>query len=180
MKRMSINGSHRGKAQALVELPIVLWVLILLLTIPLIDLTTFSLRYNFLLVASRDAAYSASRSRTFVQDVSANELSAVHTASQVASQVAARFPEITINSVNTYIVITRLSNGNTSKQSTALTTPADTSTFAYQIETVINGSTNPILKVDNSYWPTVPGLTAPIPVSIASKAYAENPQGLNQ
>ena len=172
--------AHSRNGQTLLELPAVLWVIIMMLTIPLVDLVTFSIRYNFLMAASRDAVYAASRAKTFRQDVSSSELSAVNSANQVARQTASKFSEVNINSVTSRIVITRLSNGAVTRQSTPLVQPADTSTYTYQLETDVNGSTSPILKVSSDYWANIPGLTSDIPVTITSRAYFENPQGLNQ
>lgn len=177
MRRANINKTN---AQAIAELPVVLWLLFLLLTIPLVDLTAFSLRYNYLLVISRDAAQAACRAKTFQTDVSSQELSAGNTANAAAIAAAAAFPDVTVNSVNTRIVITNISSGVTTRQSVKLAQPADVSANVYQIETVINGQTNPLLVVPQGYWSFIPGLTAPISVSVASRAYAEYPQGLNQ
>lgn len=177
-----IGYNTRRKAQAMAELPIVLWVIIVFLTIPLVDLTTFSLRYNFIMAASRDAAYSASRAKTFLTNVSSTELSAVNSATAAAQQTANAFSEVTINSVTTNIVITNLANGTVTRQSTKLLVPADTSTNAYQIETIVNGTISPLITMDpnGNYFVPIPGLTAPIPVSVASRGFMENPQGLNQ
>lgn len=171
---------HNARASVAAELPVVLWVIIVGMTIPLVVLVSFSIRYNFLVAASRDAAYSASRATTYAADVSATQLSAMHAADAAARLTASKFSEITVNSVSTNIVITRLSNGVVTLQSQALAQPADTTTYAYQLETIVNGSTTPLLVVDQNLWNGIPGLTAPINVSVASRAYFENPQGLNQ
>jgi|688.fasta_scaffold608010_2 hypothetical protein len=180
----NLNDDTRARdhtnGQAVAEIVVVLWVFLILIVLPFIDLVTFSLRYNFLLMASRDAAFAASRARTFQSNVSSSQLSAVNAASAAAQGTAAAFNKVSINSVNTYIVITRLSDGYQTRQNTKLTNPADTSNYAYQIETVLNGSTNPIITMPQGYPAAIPGLTAPINVSIASRSFAENPQGLNQ
>ncbi len=168
------------KAQAIAELPLVIFVIFLLLTIPLVDLVCFSLRYNFLNIVAKETVHAASRAKTFQANVSPQDLSAVNLANVQAASSAALFPEITVNSVQTSIVITNLATGQTSRQNTKLLQPANTSTYTYQIETRINGQTNPIILMSTDYWGAVPGLTAPITVSIASRAYAECPQGLNQ
>lgn len=170
----------RQLAQMMAELPLVLWLIFLVLTIPLVDFVCFSLRYNCLLIVSREAAQSASRAKTFQTNVSASELSAVNSASSTASSVAAAFPEVSVNSVNTYIVASNISSGVCTRQNTKLAAPANTSEYTYQIETLLNGQTNPILRVGQGHWGQIPGLTAPIQVSVASRAYAECPQGLNQ
>ena len=172
-------GDH-ANGQAAAELVVILWIFLILIVLPFVDLVTFSLRYNFLLMASRDAAFAASRARTFQSNVSSSQLSAVNAASAAAQGTAAAFNNVSISSVNTYIVITRLSDGYQTRQNTKLANPADTSNYAYQIETVLNGSTNPLITMPQGYFAVIPGLTAPIDVSIASRSFAENPQGLNQ
>ena len=170
-----------GRAQLIAELPLVLWVMFIVLMIPLIDLATFTIRYTFLLAASRDAAMSASLARTFGTNPSSTELSAKNAATAAAQTEASAWSEVTVTSVTTNIVITKLSTGIVTRQSTPLSTPADTVNNAYQIETIVNGTTNPILRFSSSsFWGNIPGLTAPVPVSITSRAYFENPQGLNQ
>lgn len=179
-ERISRRQYRPAKGSITAELPVVLWVIFVAMTIPLVAMVSFSIRYNFLVAASRDAAYTASRATTYAADVSPSELSAVHSADAAARVTASKFSEITVNSVSTNIIITRLSTGVITRQNQALAQPADTSTYVYQIETVVNGSTTPLLALEECYWNRVPGLTAPINVSIASKAYFENPQGLNQ
>lgn len=170
---------YRNLASVAAELPIVLWILFCGLTIPLVILISFSIRYNFLVAASRDAAFAASRCRTFASDVSSTKQSAIHTAESVAQACASQFKEVSVSSVNTNIIITKLKDGTVSKTNKALSQPADTSTYAYQIEVVVSGSTGPILKLSRGKQ-NIPGLTAPINVSVCSRDFFENPQGLNQ
>lgn len=178
--RVKARDKCHIRGQATAEMVAVLWIFLLLIALPLVDLVSFSLRYNFLLMSSRDAVYAASRSRTFQNNVSTTQLSAVNAANSAAQSTAAAFNGVSISSVNTYIVITRLSDGYQSRQNTKLSNPADTTNYAYQIETVLNGATNPLLTFAQGYFVPIPGLTIPIQVSIASRSFAENPQGLNQ
>jgi len=181
-EKQSVNRkcTRTKRAQFIAELPVVLWVMIILLMIPLIDIVTFTVRYTFLLAASRDAASAAALAPTFLTNASSTNLSAVNTATATAQSDAAAWSVITVNSVTTKIIITQLSTGTLTIQSTPLSTPADTANYAYQIQTIVNGSTNPILQFPNNmFWGAIPGLTAPVNVSIASTAYFENPQGLN-
>ncbi len=177
-RKMAADG--KAKAQTMAELPLVLWVIIIVFTVPLVDLVAFSIRYNYLLMASRDAVYTASRAKTFLQNVSAQDLSAVNSARVQANTTAAAFPEVTVNSVNTSIVVTKLSDGTVTRTTTPLSTPADTSNYAYQLETTVNGTSNPLLQMYQGSGIAIPGLNAPISVSITSRAFSECPQGLNQ
>jgi hypothetical protein len=174
------DKSRLAHGQAVAEMGIVLWVLLFLIALPFMDLISFSLRYNFLLMASRDAAFAASRSRTFQTDVSSTQLSAINAASSAAQNTSSSFNSVQINSVRTYIVVTRLSDGLQTRQNSKLANPADTSNYVYQIETVLNGNANPLFTMPQGYFVSIPGLTAPINVSIASRSFVENPQGLNQ
>lgn len=179
-KEKSMRESRLTLASVAAELPIVLWLLFCGLMIPLVIMVSFSIRYSFLVAASRDAAFAASRCRTFATDVSSTKQSAIHTSKTVAETVAQQFNEISLTSVNTNIIITKLADGTVSKQSSALAQPADTSAYAYQIEVVVNGQAQPILKLEDARLQNIPGLTAPIKVSVCSKDFFENPQGLNQ
>jgi len=177
------KGQQKNRFQSAsvaAELPIVLWLLFCGLMIPLVIMASFSIRYSFLVAASRDAAFAAARCRTFETNVSSTEQSATNTAKTVAQTTAQQFREVSVKSVNTNIIITKLSDGSVSKQSRALAQPANTSTYAYQVEVIVNGQTQPILILSDLRFQNIPGLTAPIAVSVCSREFFENPQGLNQ
>jgi hypothetical protein len=177
VSRYKAGRSRRGALTA--ELPGTLWVLFFLLTFPLLNLATVTLRYTFLVAAARDAATAASKAKTFSVDLSASEPSSVNVAPTVANQTGTKFTGITIIGTQTNLVITNLVTQVTTKQTTRLTSPADTTTNLYGIEVVVTGDVQPFLP----YTPVlgnIPGLTGPMRVNVASTEMAENPQGLDE
>ena len=157
-----------------------LWLLLVMFMIPFLNLTTIVLRYTFLVSTSRDAAFAAARAKSFITDASTTQLSAVHLAQNQATTTAAAFTGITLTSVTTSILITRLTTGVVTRQTTVLTTPADTSNYLYQIETRVNGQVKPLITFSLPFFGTVPGLTGPMIVFVTSREYCEYPQGLTQ
>lgn len=168
---------NRKRANALAELPGVLWILLLVFTFPMLDLATITMRYGILVTASHDAVIQGARSKTFSQNPSSSELSAVNAADQNVRNFLRNFNGITIQQISTNILITNLTTNQISRQSTVLRSPADTSSNLYQIETTVTSDVYPILTLSN---PTlrIPGLTAPMRLVTSSRTYCENPQGL--
>ncbi len=83
--------------------------------------------------------------------------------------------------ITTQIAICPLAGTTVTRQTTALSKPADTTVNNYNIEVLITGQINPLIQLPSkSILGTIPGLTAPIMTSARSSVYAENPQGLNQ
>ncbi len=164
----------------IVDLPSTLWVLLILITFPLLDLATVSLRYTFLVASARDAAHEAARAKSFLSNSSSSDLSSTNMAVQQANQTAAGFSGIQINNVNTSIVISNLATGTVSKQSTPLTQAPDTSQNLYLIEVVVAGQANPLIQYSGVFFGNIPGLTQPMNVTVASQEMCENPQGLTQ
>lgn len=162
------------------DAPIAIWLIFVMLTFPFIDMAAISIRYTFMVSASRDAAHAAARTKSFMANVSGTDLSAVNTARNQAMATANAFSEITISDVTTRILITDLASRRVTSQTTPLAQPADTSANLYQIETVVSGQINPIINCDTGEVPGIPGLSAPVPISVASREVCEYPQGLNQ
>lgn len=171
--------NHKGAMVA--ELPVAIWLLVIMFTLPMIDFATILIRYTFMVTAAQEAVHVASRTKSFLSNISGSEVSAVNGASAQATLAAASFKEITITKITTRILITNLSTKQVSSQTVPLAQPADTGLNLYQIETVLTGQINPIFKFNNTgILPGIPGLSAPVPVSVAARAVCEFPQGLNQ
>ncbi len=172
--------SRKKHGSLIVDAPLALWILFVLITIPMIDLAAVMIRYTFLVAASRDAASAASKAKSFLADISSTEKSAVNLAVTTANRTASSFAEVTINQVNTRIVITDLASLAVSRRNAPLASPADTDLNLYEIETLVDGQVNPLIPFTSGLLPGVPGLSAPIRVSVVSRQFVENPQGLNQ
>ena len=174
------KGAKGAKGASIIEIAPVLFVLLLMLTFPLINLATSSLRYTFLVTASRDAADAASKSKTFQDDSSSTSLSAVHTADIMARRIAAGFKGITLDNISTNLVITDIASQTVARQSSKLSQAADTSTYLYNIEVILTGKVSPLINYGGGILPQVPGLSAPMSVSVQSLRYCEYPDGLNR
>lgn len=177
MKRMIISRDMNG---SLLEIGPVLWFLLLLLTFPLLNLSTVALRYTFLMTAGREAAQAASVAKTFITDATATDKSAVNAAQSTANTVAATFKGVHLRSVQTNIVVTNVATGLVTRQSTPLAVPADTTTNFYQLEVVATADVDPLVFYTGRFFGSVPALTAPARFVIATQQVCENPNGMNQ
>jgi hypothetical protein len=171
---------RKQKGSMIADVPAALWVLLVLFTFPLIDLAAITIRYTFLVTASRDAAHAAAQAKSFFTSVSGQYPSAVILAEQQANTSAQGFSEISINNVKTNIVTTNINSGAVSRRSTPLTAAADTSTNLYQIEVEITGQINPLITNHSGSLLNIPGISSPMQVVVASREYCEFPQGLTQ
>ncbi len=176
--RLTVPKSLAGAFIA--ELPLVLWILFLLLAVPLLNLSTVGLRYGFFMNAAREAVHVASRAKSFQTDISPDQKSAVHLAQQEAAFATSMFSEITLDTVTTNIVVTDLTTRVTTRRNTPLPQPANTSVNLYQIETVLTGRVNPLITFNSGVLGAIPGLTVPVQVTAAARAFCENPDGLTR
>lgn len=164
----------------LVETPTVLWILFVLLTIPMVDLATVMIRYTFMVSASRDAAHAAGRAKSFMSDLTATDPSAMSIANSAARATAGCFSEISVSDVTTRLLITDLDTRAVTVRTTPLTTPADTTEYLYEFETSVAGEINPLVPFLAGPLPGIPGLSAAVPVTVTSRSFCENSQGLMQ
>ncbi len=169
-----------ARGSALVDVPLSLWILMLGLALPLVDLATTSLRVVLLQSIARDAAMVASRCKTFSKSSSEQSQSAVQAASDIAAARAAKLNGVTLTSVNTYIVVTNLIDRTSVQQSTPLSQPADTDLYVYSIRTIVVGQVSPLITLDGCLFGKVPGLTGPVKISVSTQTFCEFPQGLTQ
>lgn len=182
IQKYSYQKRHQRSlaGSTLIDFAPALWILLMGLMFPLINLATVTIRANVFTTIAQDAARDAGKAKTFFAPLSGSQPSAVGAATTAASNVAARFSGITISSVNTYICTTAVSTGIVSKQSTALTSPANTTSNLYQIEVRVVGQAYPLMSFSQSMFGQIPGLTGPVNITSVARVYAENPQGLNQ
>lgn len=171
---------RRRRGSIMVDTPITLWILLFLFVFPMIDLASIGIRYTFLLAAAREAVHQAARAKSFRTNIDAGNLSAMNISRDEANRVAEKFSEVGIDSVSTNIVITDIITQTVSRRSLPLTAPADTANNLYEIEIVVQGRINPLITFNTGALPGIPGLSVPMPVTIAAREFCEFPQGLNQ
>lgn len=181
MKGETMSGvvmRRREWGSLMVEMPFAFWMLIIVLTLPLLDLGTICLRYGFVVQAANDAAHAAAVADSFSADTGPQQLSAVHLAQNQAALTAGSFSHVTLDTVTTNIVITNLNNGAVTRSNKPLAQPANTSVNLYQIEALLDARVDPLVYFNVSFLPFVPGITAPVPVHVAARRFCECPQGL--
>jgi len=171
---------RNSQGSFIAEAPFAIWILLFLFTLPFLDLATVLLRYTFVVSATRDGAHAAAQSKTFFTNASSSSLSAINNAPAAVARTAALFNEIQVNSVQARILATNINTQQVSIYTIPLTQPADETTFLYEIETIVQGNINPLVNMNIGILPTIPGLTAPVPVTVSAREYCEYPQGLNQ
>ncbi|MBI1272005.1 hypothetical protein GC174_16380 [bacterium] len=168
----------RARGSAMVEAPVVLWVLLVVLAFPLLNLTTVALRSYFVNSAVEAAALEASRARTFSQAVD-GEKTAVDSAAQVVERYRSSFSNVFIDSVDTRIVAIDIASGVESVFSSKLASKADSSKNLYQIEVEVRARVSPLLSYNLAILGDIPGLTGPMGLKLKSRQFVEFPEGLN-
>src|SRR5271170_6233080 len=135
---MSIRRrTTQGSVQ--LELPFVLWTLFFTLFFPLINLTTVFIRYTFLYAANHTACMSAARARTYATSVNGDP-TAISLAQDGSNSVTSAFTGVHVTSVQTSILITNITTGAQTVQSTPLSSPSDVSNYTYQIQVTTIGA----------------------------------------
>jgi hypothetical protein len=170
------HTSRKPAGTVIAEAPVVLWVLFIGVAFPLIDLTTAFVRLTFLYAATHTACIEAARAKTFLVSINSAP-TAVSLAQGGISAVVAAFTGIHVIQQTTTIVITDIATQAQTVQATPLTTPADVSTFVYQVQVSTHGTADPLLPIPLPV--AVAGLNAPISVTFSDRQYFENPQGLS-
>ena len=162
----------------LAEFPVAIWLLLVFLTIPMIDLATIALRSTFMINAVHEAAHHAARAKSFQTPVDQSEQSAQQSAQNVISQYFQDFTGIAVQSVTLNIVTVSISNGTITRQNSPLAQQPDTNSNTYSLEVAVSATVDPLLTCP--WMPAVPGLASPIPVTYATQEFSEFPQGLTQ
>lgn len=171
--------SRSNRGSFIVEGPFALFLFLFFFVFPFMDLATITLRTTFLYAATHNAAWEAARAHTYQNSLDGMP-SAVQLADYASKRVIGSFSGVKINSIKTSIITTELKTLNQSRQSSALSKPADSSLNSYQIEVAINGSVDPLILYNGSDLANIPGLTQPMSLTFTDRQYCENPQGLNK
>ena len=174
-------GSPRQSfGTTLAEMPLALWIIVLM-CFSLLIFATETIRFGFFWNACREAALHSAQCQTFVND-SAVGKSACNTASSWAALASSSFTGITLLQVDVFVVQTNVISGATTRSLSRapLTNAIDTSRNIYDIQVELNGQVEPLVSFGQSWFGSIPGLNAPIPVTVDSQCTAEVPQGLNK
>lgn len=177
MKLQSSNRSRKGTTLA--ELPIVLWVIFVFLLMPMLSMATMTLRSALLNSVVQNAGTAAAKAKTFEVGTSSKP-SAQSIARTAMADGLRMIPGLRLIGVEAQIITTPLPSGSPARSTTKLALPADTSANVYQVETKATCQIDPLVKISPAICGNIPGVSAPLTVSYAARAMAENPQGLNK
>jgi hypothetical protein len=176
---MALRTYRKTTGSAMIDLPISIWALIMLITIPLLDFATVALRATFVASAAKDAVHAAARSTSFSTNIG-GQLSATNLALTQAQNSVGAFNGLTFRSAVTSIVATNTTTQASTKQSTKLSAPADIGAFTYNLETRVTADVSPLITYNARWFGNVPGLTTPYRLTAAAQEFCEYPQGLDQ
>ncbi len=171
--------SRNIAGSVLIELPIVLYVFLILLLFPLLNLGSVCLRSYLLFQACHNAALTAAKSRTFATSYGA-DLSAIETGKTTSANIAAMYSGVQISNVSIQIVSIDINSKVETIFSTKLAAPADISSNLYQIRVTLKGRVDPLIPFNLGVFGNVAGLTGPIDITMNDQNFVEYPQGLNQ
>jgi len=166
---------RRPRAAMLAELPMILWVLLMVVAFPIIDLTTVFFRITFLYAGIHFASISAARANTFALPIDGKPSAKSEVTSKI-NQIQKCFSGLAVTNIDTAILITKNDTLAQSSQSAPLVVAADQSVNSYQIEVSADCSAQPLIPIPIPV--RIEGLNAPITVHLSAKQYCENPQGL--
>lgn len=127
-----------------------------------------------------NGASSAARAKTFESPSSDGKPPAKQIGPDTIRDTIKKFPGMRVTAVNVVILQTPTTSGFTTRSSTKLAQPADTSKFIYQIESQVRGEIDPLFLITPGLLGRIPGVSIPLPVSFVAREIAENPQGLNK
>jgi hypothetical protein len=172
---------RRERGTTIVELPLALWIIVLLLFSMLV-LATELLRFGFFWNACREAAKQAAQCQTFQTDSSIGP-SSVTTAQTWSSNATNSFAGLTLLQTNTYIIQMDVNSGVKTKYPAgqALSAAADITKYIYDIQVEMQGQIEPLVRFGaGGEFGSVPGLTTAYQVVVRSQYTSEVPQGLNK
>lgn len=174
--RANYSSRNKQAGNAVVELPFVLWVMLLVLLLPLLDVCAIGLRVPFMYWAAHNGCIMAAKARSYQTSVNGNP-PAVQLAQQGVDRVLQSFGGIHANPATTQIMITNISTRATSLVPGPLSTDADASLFTYQMQVTVSASIDPLIVCP--FPVSVPGLTGPINLTFLDRQFVENPCGLS-
>lgn len=186
------NGGQQIRRQdgnAIVELPLALWMLFFCILFPLIALSTMGLRYTFVVLAAHDAAKAASRAPLFATDIpgsagTSTQLSAVNAAQAAATKVCNSFAGVSIEPPVDVTILEfappEFAGPNVPLgPPTIISHPKNAPLGAtydpghiYKIKVDVKATLDPLV--------TIPGVVGPYTTTVSAQQVAENLQGLNQ
>lgn len=175
------NQRANQKAQSIAELPSAISVFVLLLVMPMVDLSTIALRSTYIHSAARNGASYGARAKTFLVNGDKGELSVVNKAKQIAiATKQSGFHGVKFDTTDVKVAIVGAplkAKLPPVRQSTPVKEPSPDD-YLYQVEVTVNGKVEPLVKLSKDLFGSVPGLTEDFPVVATYSAFCEEPRGL--
>lgn len=172
-----MTPARTGDGHSIVELPVVIWVILLVLFYPMINYATIAIRSCLVFNAAQTAALTASKARSFSTST-ATDPSALQVVNDTVHEALDSCDGIKVNKVTTEIVITKMSDKTRTTQSTSLSTPPNTAQNTFQLQVTIDSSVSPFMLIDTQVFGNIAGMTAPYNLIVSQRHYVENTQGL--
>lgn len=179
MQKADLNLIDRQRVgSSIAEFPVVIFVFLLVLIFPLIDLVTLFMGVSSVHSACRNAAVEGARAPSFATNVSPTRLSATNQAKSIASGLSTQGVSITPDDVQVRALRVRIADGRSQPITPSPDLAIDTTQNIYQIEVTVTGRVTPLVMLSSTLFGNVPGLTQPLVVTTTSTATFENPDGL--
>jgi hypothetical protein len=177
--RAKAHKIRHQTGSSMLEMPAMLWISIIVMLMPMLSLATITLKSALMNAAVQDGVFLAAKAKTF-QVGTSDKPAAMALAEGTVRGNAKKFQGLNVANVETDIIITPVAGGPPTRSPNKLTTPADTSRFIYQIETIVRGEIQPLFQVNPNIVGSIPGVSAPVLITYSAREMAENPQGLNK
>lgn len=179
--KKSILSARSNKGSSICEMPVVLFVFLFGLLLPLADLSFIAFRTSFVHAAAQNALHSAVRAKTFQQNANNGELSAINIGRRDAISVrdnGIAGVNFDGNDVNIAILGTPVKAGKSAIHSTQPLNSVESKNYLYQVEVTVKGKVEPLITLSSTLFGDVPGLTSALPVQATYKQFVEHPEGL--
>src|SRR5277367_5130220 len=144
---------HRPSGASLLELPLCLWLLLIMFFVPLFDLAIIAMRVATVYNAAHNAAAAAARSETFTNAVQNAHITARNTFQNGFGGV-----NCSENKIHTRIICTSIDGYSESFTSSLPILKASLDKYVYEFETEVVADVFPPITMRRSLFGTVPCL----------------------
>lgn len=170
---------RKERGGSLAELVPAIFVIFLVFFFPLINYGTIALRYALLTYVCRETTSACATAHSFTSG-STNRPSSQQIALPTALEFAGRFSGIIVRSVQVSIITVDRTTLSVTVTRNKLTSPANTQTKSYFIESSVTADLEPLSEYRVSLFLGIPGLTCPWQTSVSTRQVVESPEGLNE
>lgn len=178
--------SQRGNFLA--EYPVVLLVLFIVLMVPMLNIATIGIRAYFVRSAVLEAVHSAGNCPSFLTNTDAppNGESAVNRVDRILAAFKNGFRGISFPTPATIEILVQPINGTTepahigNRAVLPINQPPDEEKNQYYVEVTQSSLVEPLISFSGSFFPSIPGMSSPMPLTFSGRQLVERPEGLDQ